>query len=133
MPAPILIALAAAQAPATQAPVTTPPPAPQAAPAPAGSLGFLTAGQLIDRCNEAAQTSASFCFAYIAAVHDLARAYEVWLKQREFCLPAGAAQADLRRSFLNYAAARPEVRSGQAASAVLVALKVSYPCPIVSR
>lgn len=94
---------------------------------PAGT-GFLSAGQLVDRCRETAQTSASYCFAYVAAVHDMARAYEVWLQQREFCIPAATPQSELRDVFLAYVGRNQQVRAGQAASAILVALKTAYPC-----
>ncbi len=106
-------------------------PAPQASPAPAGAkrggeIGYFTAGNLADRC--ASADGISYCFAYIAAVHDTMRAYEVWLDQKEFCPPATLAQGDLRRSFQTYMSAYPGNRSGQAASVIVVALKQTYPC-----
>lgn len=119
----------AAPAPAPAAPSGAPQnlPRPQTSDSPQSS-GFLSAGQLVDRCREPAQTSASYCFAYIAAVHDMARAYEVWLEQREFCIPPATTQAELRNIFLAYAARNEQIRAGQAASAILVALKTAYPC-----
>lgn len=102
------------------------------APKPVGELGYLTAGELSDRCADTAAASSSYCFAYVAAVHDSARAYEIWLREKEFCIPTRTPQADLRRAFLTYVNAYPAHRSGQAASVVLIALKESFPCPVVS-
>lgn len=129
----LTLAPAAAQtapAPKAQAPVAAAPPAaPVAAPpAPRDTLGYLTASQLADKCNDPSPPSISYCYAYITGIHDAARAYEIWLNQREFCVPAAVSQADLRRSFLGYLLAYPDRRTGQAASVVVVALKDSYPC-----
>jgi hypothetical protein len=98
-----------------------------AAPATA-PFGYQTAGQLAERCADGSPASTGYCFAYIAAVHDSVRAYEIWLSQREFCPPPGVVQADLRRAFLGYVAAYPASRTGQAASVIVVALKETYPC-----
>lgn len=141
---PVLLQLAASQPPAAAAPEEParqassglPPPAASPAPAPVpapasplargSDIGYFTAGNLADRC--ASSDGISYCFAYIAAVHDTMRAYEVWLDQKEFCPPAALAQGDLRRSFLTYMSAYPGNRSGQAASVIVVALKQTYPC-----
>lgn len=113
-------------------PATAPvadPPSPtsqrQAMPAP---IGYLTAGELADRCSDSAPSSTTYCFAFITGVHDTAQAYEKWLDQREFCPAKGVAQADLRRAFLTYLVAYPQNRGGEAASVVIVALKETYPC-----
>ena len=125
-----LVALAVAAA--------TPPPSasrtPQAATAaPEGELGYLTAADLERRCGVGGATAdISYCFAYIAAVHDAMRAYEVWLGLREFCAPPAVPQSDLRRAFLTYLSAYPSNRSGQAASVIVVALKETYPCRAAS-
>jgi hypothetical protein len=95
---------------------------------PSSPFGYQTAGKLADRCADGAAASTGYCFAYIAAVHDTVRAYEVWLGQREFCTPADLVQSDLRRAFLGYVAAYPSSRSAQAASVIVVALKQTYPC-----
>jgi hypothetical protein len=92
------------------------------------ALGYLTAGELERRCNDAAPSSVSYCYAYIAAVHDTMRAYEIWLNQREFCLPQAVPQAALKRIFLTYLSAYPTNRTGLASSVVAVALKTSAPC-----
>ena len=92
------------------------------------SIGYLTARQLTDRCSDNNAANSSYCFAYIAAVADTVRAYEIWLSSREFCLPGGTAQADIRRAFMAYLGAYPDQGSGQAASVVVNALKTSYPC-----
>ncbi|MAW98561.1 MAG: hypothetical protein CMN72_02730 [Sphingomonas sp.] len=94
------------------------------------NAGFLTGNQLYSRCTETSPTSSSFCFAFIAGVHDTVRAYETWLKIREFCPPADVAQSDMRNSFMAYAKQRPASLSGQAASVVVAALKAKYPCPV---
>ncbi|CAN5197732.1 hypothetical protein BH10PSE13_BH10PSE13_04480 [soil metagenome] len=91
-------------------------------------LGYLTADQLAERCKDKAAGAISYCFAYITGVHDSMRAYEIWLGQREFCLPVQISQSELRQSFLGYLSAYPTNRSGQAASVVAVALRETYPC-----
>jgi hypothetical protein len=91
-------------------------------------LGYLTADQLSRRCTQADPAASSYCFAYIAAVTDTARAYEIWLNAREFCLPKAIAQSEIRRAFITYLSAYPGQGSGQAASVVVNALKQTYPC-----
>ncbi|TIX51247.1 Rap1a/Tai family immunity protein [Alteraurantiacibacter aquimixticola] len=93
-----------------------------------GSIGYLTAGGLADRCGENSAESLSYCFAFMAAVRDTARAYEIWINQREFCMPAGTAQSEIRDIFLAKIESEPSAREGQAASVVLVALKEAFPC-----
>src|SRR5262249_51986786 len=89
---------------ATPAPVGT-----AAAPRPGGldGIGYLNAQELASRCSVSEASSTSYCFAYIAAVTDTARAYEIWLGAREFCLPAGTSQAEIRRAFMTYVGAYP--------------------------
>lgn len=121
----------AARAVPSAPPVTPLPVAPvtsKAAPVPAQSIGYLDAATLARRCQGGAPADTSYCFAFITGVHDAARAYELWLGEREFCIPATVAQSDLRRAFLTYVAAYPQNRSGEAASVVIVALKETYPC-----
>jgi hypothetical protein len=91
-------------------------------------LGYLTAGELADRCHESATASITYCFSYVAAVRDTIRAYEIWLNQREFCEVGRLSQGELRQAFLAYVGAYPSNRSGQAASVIVVALKQTYPC-----
>lgn len=83
---------------------------------------------LVDRCKRSDPSSSSYCFAYIAAVTDTVRAYEIWLGTREFCLPAKISQAEIRRAFVTYISAYPARSAGQAASVVVNALKETYPC-----
>lgn len=90
--------------------------------------GFFNAGQLKDRCESGASADISFCFAYIAGVYDTARAYETWLNLREFCTPPTISQGELRRGFIEYLDDKPGFRSGEAASVIVVALKLRYPC-----
>ncbi|SFG20993.1 hypothetical protein SAMN05518801_11085 [Novosphingobium sp. CF614] len=117
------------------APVAAP-----AAPVPAGQsaeakplqsqtpFGFMTAGKLADRCTEPSAYSISYCYAYLAGIHDAMRAYEVWLGQREFCAPTEVAQKDLRDVFVAFITANPRYRAAQGASVAVVALKETYPC-----
>lgn len=96
---------------------------------PAQSAALFTAGSLKDRCESTDAADASYCFAYIVGVYDSVRAYESWLKMREFCTPADLVQGDLRRTFVDYLAQNPGYRAGEAASVVVVALKTRFPCP----
>lgn len=126
-----LVALAVATVTPSTPPLSPPLPSPEAPPAveTGGELGYLTAAELERRCSASGATAdISYCFAYIAAVHDAMRAYEVWLGLREFCAPPAVPQSDLRRAFLTYLSAYPSNRSGQAASVIVVALKETYPC-----
>ncbi len=119
----------AAPSPKTVAPVKAPPAKPvTAAGESAADLGYLTADQLLRKCSQSDPASSSYCFAYIAAVTDTARAYEIWLEAKEFCLPARVSQAETRRAFLTYLDVYPQQKSGQAASVVVNALKQTYPC-----
>lgn len=95
---------------------------------PPAEIGYITAGQLGQRCSKNDIAATSYCFAYIAAVTDSARAYEIWLHAREFCLPARVAQSEVRRAFMTYLSAYPANAQGQAASVVINALKTTYPC-----
>lgn len=122
-----------APAPSTVSPqpAAPAPPTPRAAPAPGGgmaNIGYLDATELASRCSRSDASSSSYCFAYLAAVTDTTRAYEIWLGSREFCLPAGTAQSDIRRAFITYVGAYPAQATGQAASVIINALKQTYPC-----
>lgn len=120
VPAPVQVATPQA-APVLQ-------PAPPITPAPLTSIGFLTAGQLADRCQQPSPADTNYCFAFIAGVHDAIQVYEKWLSTREFCPPTSLAHSELRRSFLTYVSAYPSSRDGVAASVIVVALKQTYPC-----
>lgn len=100
--------------------------------APGGASGLLNAGQLKDRCESGTAADISYCFAYIAGVHDTVRAYESWLNLREFCTPGGISQGELRRAFLDYLNEKPGFRAGEAASVVVVSLKQRYPCSVAA-
>lgn len=102
--------------------------APATPSAPDGSIGFLTATQLSSQCRQSSAFAVTYCFAYLAGVHDAIRAYEQWLKQKEFCAPATIKQQDLSDVFASYLAAHPEFAEGQASSVALVALKEAWPC-----
>ncbi len=114
-------------------------PVPQAsapqAPASAGPIagGLFSAGQLRQRCLSNVPADASYCFAYITGVHDTVRAYEAWLNQREFCVPRHVPQGDLRQAFIDYLRDKPSDASGEAASVVVVALKIRYACGTAAR
>lgn len=92
------------------------------------SLGVVRGAEVIKRCTESSTESASFCFAYIAGVFDSVRAYETWLNIREFCIPAGTPQAELRDAVVAHIEKNPNDRLGQGASVVISALKQRYPC-----
>lgn len=136
IPAPAATA-AAVPIPATTAPIPAiSVPAIAAAPAATRGVsqtqapfGFLTAGELAERCRDASPFSVSYCYAYLAGIHDSMRAYEVWLGQREFCPPARVTQRALRDAFVTFIAANPGFAKAQSASASVVALKEAYPCP----
>ena len=97
--------------------------------APTPSSGLFSAGKLKDRCDSNGAADISYCFAYVAGVYDTVRAYEAWLNLREFCAPAGLAQGDLRRAFVDYLNDNPGFRAGEAASVVVVAFKKRFACP----
>jgi hypothetical protein len=90
--------------------------------------GLFSAAQLRQRCLSNVPADASYCFAYVTGVHDTVRAYEAWLNLREFCVPRRVPQGELRRAFVEYLGLHPEAMSGEAASVVVVSLKVRYPC-----
>lgn len=95
--------------------------------------GLFSAGQLRQRCLSNVPADASYCFAYITGVHDTVRAYEAWLNQREFCVPRHVPQGDLRQAFIDYLRDKPSDLSGEAASVVVVALKIRYACGTTAR
>lgn len=129
MLAPCSAAAAQSTAPSPPAVATLPAKTTQApAMRDASDLGYLTADQLSRRCGQSDPSSSSYCFAYIAAVTDTARAYEIWLNAKEFCLPSRISQAETRRAFLTYIKVYPSQSTGQAASVVINALKQTYPC-----
>lgn len=90
--------------------------------------GLFRADQLKQRCLSTVVADASYCFAYVTGVHDAVRAYESWLNLREFCAPTRVAQGELRRAFVSYLDAHPADGAGEAASVVVVALKIRFPC-----
>lgn len=92
------------------------------------SIGFLSADSLRERCESTSAGLVSYCFAYITGVHDSVRAYETWLRFREFCPPFSSSQADMRRAFLAYLKNNPQAAAGEAASVVVLALKDQFSC-----
>ena len=115
----------------TPQPVEKAPTAESSAGAPAnrGPIGYMTAEALAERCNDASPYSTTYCFAYLAGIHDTVRAYELWLGQSEFCPPLRLPQRQLRDDFLAFLALNPGYRDGQAASVAVVAMKDAFPCP----
>lgn len=99
-----------------------------AASQPTGAIGYLNAGELLERCTATSAPDLSYCFAYVTGVHDSVKAYEAWLAMQEYCLPLATPQGDLRRAFIEYMAGHPGDRAGEAASVVIVALKARYGC-----
>lgn len=92
------------------------------------SLGVVRGAEVVNRCTETSPESGSFCFAYLAGVFDSVRAYETWLNIREFCIPTGTPQADLRDVVVAHIQKNPNYRLAQGASVVIRALKERYPC-----
>lgn len=125
-PALLLSLLPLPTAPSAAAAATAP--ASGTAADPASNIGYMSARQLADRCSGNDAASSSTCFAYLAAVTDTVRAYEIWLGSREFCLSAGISQSEIRRAFMTYVSTYPAQSGGQAASVVVNALKTTYPC-----
>jgi hypothetical protein len=100
-------------------PATTPPP----------KIGYLEASELAERCTDPSAHGLEYCLAYLAAVNDTVRAYELWLKFKDMCIPEGTVQNELRTVFLDHLKAHPDQRDGQAASVAVLALQTRYPCP----
>lgn len=97
---------------------------------PRPSIGFISASSLAERCESNSPGLVSYCFAYITGVHDTVRAYETWLRVREFCPPFTSAQGDLRRAFLSYLKAHPDAGAGEAASVIVLAFKDQFSCDV---
>lgn len=107
------------------------PPNTGSAPAlPRGPIGYMTAAALEERCTDPSPYAATYCFAYLAGIHDAVRAYEVWLGENEFCAPPQISQKELRDVFLAFLARNPGYRPGLAASVAVVALKDKFACPV---
>lgn len=120
----ILLPLATAAAPAAAA--AAPPPQQEAAPA--GTSGYQSAGQVLRKCRDESTFSKSYCFAYVAAVADSARAYQAWLGTDSMCLPGRTSQGTLVDVFDAYVAANPSLTHSQAASVIVTALQERFPC-----
>lgn len=103
-------------------------PAQQQGGATAGTSGFQSAGQVLRKCRDESTFSKSYCFAYIAAVADSARAYQAWLGSDAMCLPNRTSQGTLVDVFDAYLAANPSLTQSQAASVIVTALQERFPC-----
>lgn len=126
-------------APASMPEESTPPPR-TSGPLPTGStqpmapmstrpsIGFISAANLAERCQSNSPGLVSYCFAYITGVHDTVRAYETWLRVREFCPPFTSSQSDMRRAFLSYLQGNPDAGTGEAASVIVLAFKDHFSC-----
>lgn len=123
----LLGAVAAAWQPIAVAGQTTP--LPQVSASSSGRVGYMTGAELAAKCKDQSLDSVAQCFAYLAAVHDTVRAYETWLRIREFCMPAKIAQSDLRKTLVAYVESAPDAADGQAASVAIRAMKQQFPCP----
>ena len=106
------------------------PPAPAAAQGSAEEAvsGFESAGALLRRCRENSSFAKNYCFAYLAAVADAARAYRVWTGGGDPCLPAGLTMGRLADIFTAYLVANPSQTESQAASVIVASLQESFPC-----
>lgn len=91
--------------------------------------GFESAGGLLRKCRENSSFSRSYCFAYLAAVADSARAYRVWIGSGDPCLPAGLTLGKLADTFEAYLVANPSLTGAQAASVIVASLQEAHPCP----
>ncbi len=90
--------------------------------------GFESAGELLRKCRENSSFARNYCFAYLAAVADAARAYRVWTGGGEPCLPAGLTMGRLADTFSAYLVANPSQTAAQAASVIVASLQESFPC-----
>jgi hypothetical protein len=91
--------------------------------------GFQSAGDLLRKCRQSSSYGKSYCFAYLAAVADTARAYRVWLGRGDPCLPPALSQGALADLFETYLAENPSLTESQAASVIVASLQESFPCP----
>lgn len=90
--------------------------------------GFESAGELLRKCRESSSFAKNYCFAYLAAVADAARAYRVWTGGGDPCLPAGLSLGRLADVFAAYLVANPSQTRAQAASVIVASLQESFPC-----
>lgn len=90
--------------------------------------GYHSAGDLLRKCKDSSSYGRSYCYAYIAAVADSARAYQTWIGSREPCLPRTLRQSELVDLFEEYLVAHPALSDAQAASVIVPALVEAYPC-----
>jgi hypothetical protein len=91
-------------------------------------LGYVFGADLLRRCTAPSAAGLDYCFGFIAAAHDTARAYETWFGFRDMCVPAGTPQGELRDVVVSYLRANEEQQSAQAASLVILALRARYGC-----
>lgn len=122
-----------ALATAAAAPPPAPPPAIAAAPPRAATGAFQTGNALMEKCTGPSVHGLEYCFAYIAAVADTVRAYQVWLDLADVCLPPKLSQRQMSDIVVNYLADKPGQGKQQAASVVVLALAAKYPCRKAAR
>jgi hypothetical protein len=94
----------------------------------ANAEAFQTGTALMEKCTGPSVHGLEYCFAYIAAVADTVRAYQVWLDLADVCLPAKLSQRQMSDIVVSYLAANPAQGKQQAASVVVLALAAKYPC-----
>lgn len=92
--------------------------------------GFESAGDLLRKCKESSSYSRNFCFAYLAAAADSARAYRIWIGSGDPCLPPRLTLGKLSDIFEAYLIANPSQTRAQAASVVVASLQEAFPCPV---
>jgi len=95
--------------------------------------GYHSAGDLLRKCRDSSSYGRSYCYAYIAAVADSARAYQTWIGAEEPCLPTQLRQSELVDLFEEYLMANPALSDAQAASVIVPALMSAYPCAADSQ
>jgi hypothetical protein len=99
---------------------------------PEAVAGFESAGELLRKCRENSSFAKNFCFAYLAAVADSARAYRVWIGSGDPCLPSGLTMGKLADTFEAFLIANPSQTRAQAASVIVASLQDAFPCPVLA-
>lgn len=127
-----LLAVATA-ASAQPAPAPVDPVVPIAAPPRIDTEAFQTGTALMGKCTGQSVHGLEYCFAYIAAVADTVRAYQVWLDLADVCLPAKLSQRQMSDIVVSYLTANPGQGKQQAASVVVLALAAKFPCKKAAR
>lgn len=98
------------------------------APADPEVSGFQSAGALLEKCASSSAHGQDYCYAYLAAVSDSIRAYQIWLNLRDVCIPADITQGELKDTYRDFLVKNPSRVTDQAASIIVTALQAHFPC-----